>query len=389
MKTREIEVEVKKLAQEFPVVSIYGPRQSGKTTLARMAFEDKPWISFESPDHLMQARMDPRGLIESFPDGAIFDEIQRVPELLSYLQEYVDRDRVAGKFILTGSHQAVLKKGIAQSLAGRTAVVTLLPYSLSEIRQGGKEEKGVFDLILRGSYPALHETAMRTSSFYSAYVATYLEKDLPGLLELRNRTAFLEFLFLLATRVGQLFNATSIANDIGVSAPTILQWVSVLEASNIVFRLRGWSRNATMQVTKSPKIYFTDTGLAAWLAKAHRVEDVQGGMIRGGLYENYVILEIYKHLLNGGDSFDLYFYRDKAAHEVDLIVEKNGKVIPIEIKSSSTFSPDFTKGIKYFNSINPQSANGIVLFNGSAAPAFQGVRVMNLLQTDLTEISGA
>ncbi len=346
-----------------------------------MVFKNKPWISFESPDNLMQARLDPRGLIESYPDGAIFDEIQRVPELLSYLQEYVDRARMMGKFILTGSHQAVLKKGIAQSLAGRTAVVTLLPYSLSEIRQGGDAADNAFDLMLRGAFPALHETTIRTSSFYSSYVATYLEKDLPGLLSLRNRTAFLDFLFLLATRVGQLFNATSLANDIGVSASTILQWVSVLEASNLVFRLRGWSRNASVQVVKAPKLYFTDTGLAAWLAKACRVEDVQGGMIRGGLYENFVILELYKHLLNAGQSFNLYFYRDKVGREVDLIIERGGRLIPIEIKSSATFSPDFVKGLDYFKSTCPNCTDGMVLFNGSNGPSFQGVRILNILRT--------
>ncbi len=360
------------------MVSIYGPRQSGKTTLAKMVFPGKPWVTFESPDNRLLAKNDPRGLLNNFPKGAIFDEIQRVPELLSYLQEYVDLDRSPGRFILTGSHQAKLKKSVAQSLAGRTAVLTLLPYSLSEIRQGETCPENVFELILRGSYPELHEVKKRTSSFYSAYVATYMERDLPDLLDVRNKPAFLDFLFLLASRTGQLFNATSLANDIGVSVPTIKEWVNVLEASNIIFRLRAWSRNATVQVTKSPKIYFTDTGLAAYLARIQRLEDLEGGMMRGGLYENFVILEIYKKLLNEGGSFSLSFYRDKAGREVDLIVEKDGVVMPMEIKSASTFSTDFIKGLKFFKSQNPNVSDGKVLFNGrSTILTYQNVAIEN------------
>ncbi len=359
-------------------MSIYGPRQSGKTTLARITFPDKPWITFESPDNLSFAKNDPRGLLNAFSQGAVFDEIQRVPELLSYLQEYVDLNRVPGRFILTGSHQAVLKKGIAQSLAGRTAILTLLPYSLSEIRQGETCPQNVFELILRGSYPELHETKKRTTSFYSSYVATYLEKDLPGLLDVRNKTQFLDFLFLLASRTGQLFNATSLANDIGVSVPTIIEWVNVLEASNIIFRLRAWSRNATVQVTKSPKIYWTDTGLAAYLAKIHRLEDLEGGMMRGGLYENFAILEIYKNLLNSANPFNLSFYRDKAGREVDLIVEKDGVITPIEIKSASTFSSDFVKGLKFFKSQNEQAQDGFVLYNGEPTISrYQDIELKN------------
>ncbi len=360
------------------MVSIYGPRQSGKTTLAKMVFPDKPWVTFESPDNRLMAKNDPRGLLDGFSKGAIFDEIQRVPELLSYLQEFVDLDRSPGRFVLTGSHQAKLKKGVAQSLAGRTAVLTLLPYSLSEIRQGETCPENVFELILRGSYPELHEVRKRTSSFYASYVATYMERDLPDLLDVRNKPAFLDFLFLLASRTGQLFNATSLANDIGVSVPTIMEWVNVLEASNIILRLRAWSRNATVQVTKSPKIYFTDTGLAAYLARIQRLEDLEGGMMRGGLYENFVILEIYKKLLNEGGSFGLSFYRDKAGREVDLIVEKDGAVTPIEIKSASTFSMDFIKGIKFFKSQNPGARDGMVLFNGSSTiPICQNVEIKN------------
>ncbi len=242
----------------------------------------------------------------------------------------------------------------------------------------------MFELILRGSFPELHETKKRTTSFYSSYVATYLEKDLPGLLDVRNKARFLDFLFLLASRTGQLFNATSLANDIGVSVPTIIEWVNVLEASNIILRLRAWSQNATVQVTKSPKIYWTDTGLAAYLAKNHRLEDLEGGMMRGGLYENFVILEIYKNLLNAGNPFSLSFYRDKAGRKVDLIVEKEGIITPIEIKSASTFSPDFVKGLKFFKSQNNEARDGLVLFNGEPTISrYQDIELKNPFKEDV------
>lgn len=375
--------EILASAKEFPVVSIYGPRQSGKTTLSRMCFPDKPWISFESLDNLQRATGDPRGFLDGLKDGAIFDEVQRIPDLLSYLQEYIDCDDRPGRFILTGSHQATLKKGVAQSLAGRTAVLTLLPFTTDEILQGRTvNEVDVFDLIFKGSFPRLHEQGIRPSRFYSSYVSTYMEKDLPAILEIRNRKAFTDFLFLLGSRVGTLFNASSMSNDIGVSAPTISAWVSALEESNLIFVLRPWYRNATCQVTKSNRIYFTDTGLAAWLARYSRKEDVEGGAIRGELFENHVILEIYKLLLNVGETPDLYFYRDKYGREVDLIVNRNGKLMPVEIKSAATFSTSFVKGITFFRSVFQNCHEGIVVYNGSdTISPYKGVATANPLSS--------
>lgn len=384
MKTREIQKEALACSQEFPVVSIYGPRQSGKTTLARMCFPDKPWLSFESPDILKRAREDPRGLLQGFGrEGAILDEIQCAPEILSYLQEEVDRDGTPGRFILTGSHQVSLKRGVAQSLAGRTAVLTLLPFTSEEILQDDPARRpDVFDLIFRGSYPRLHEQGIRPSRFYASYVATYLEKDLPSLLEVRNRKSFSDFLFLLGSRVGKLFNASGFANDIGVSGPTISAWISALEESNLVLILRPWFRNATCQVTKSSRVYFTDTGLAAWLARYTRKEDVEGGMIRGELYENHVILEILKHLLNRGETPDLSFYRDKNGREVDLIVNRHGAATPVEIKSAATFSTSFTDGIQFFRSTFPNCRPGVVVYNGDdTLPPYKDVTLANPLSS--------
>ena len=380
MKRRTIQSELEILATEFPVVSIYGPRQSGKTTLSRLTFPDKPWVSLEDPDVRFRAIHDPRGFLASFPDGAVFDEIQRVPKLLSYLQGVVDENRRPGLFILTGSHQAQLKKGVAQSLAGRTAVLTLLPYSLEECPDAVTPGKSVFDAIRRGFYPQLRETSIREKSFFSAYVSTYLERDLPSLLDVRNLSVFQDFLFLLASRIGQLVNANAMSSDLGVSAPTIRAWIAALVESNIVFLLRGWSRNAVRQVVKTPKVYFTDTGLACWLARLGDTDRVEGGIMRGGLYENFVIVDLLKRALNRSLSDKFWFYRDSKGHEVDLIIERNGRLIPIEIKSSATFSADFTAGIRHFRSAFPDASDsGFILFNGNPRPkdVCDGVRLVN------------
>lgn len=380
MKRRTVQTELEILATEFPVVSIYGPRQSGKTTLARMTFPDKPWVSLEDLDVRARASSDPRGFLDSYKSGAIFDEIQRVPELLSYLQGVVDIDRRPGRFILTGSHQAKLKKSIAQSLAGRTAVLTLLPYSLEECPVVLADASSVFDTIRRGFYPQLRETAMREKSFFSAYVATYLERDLPSLLDVRNLSVFQDFLFLLASRIGQLVNANAMSSDLGVSAPTIRAWISALEESNLVFLLRGWSKNAVNQVVKTPKVYFTDTGLACWLARLTDDDRVEGGPMRGGLYENFVIVDLLKRALNRASSDRFWFYRDSKGREVDLVIERDGRLIPVEIKSSATFSTDFVSGIRHFRSIYPEvSESGFVLYNGKsdADAVYDNVRIAN------------
>ena len=383
MKRRTVQTELEILATEFPVVSIYGPRQSGKTTLARMTFPDKPWVSLEDLDVRARASNDPKGFLDSYQGGAIFDEIQRVPELLSYLQGVVDTDRRPGRFILTGSHQAKLKKSIAQSLAGRTAVLTLLPYSLEECPLVTENTSSVFGAIRRGFYPQLRETAIREKSFFSAYVATYLERDLPSLLDVRNLSVFQDFLFLLASRIGQLVNANAMSSDLGVSAPTIRAWISALEESNLVFLLRGWSRNAVNQVIKTPKVYFTDTGLACWLARLTDNDRVEGGPMRGGLYENFVIVDLLKRALNRASSDRFWFYRDSKGREVDLVIERDGRLIPVEIKSSATFSTDFVSGIRHFRSIYPEmSEPGFVFYNGKADvnAVYDNVRIVNPLR---------
>ena len=390
MKKRKIGEELRQLAHEFPVISIYGPRQSGKTTLARATFPDKPWVSLEDPDVNVLAKTDPRAFLDAYPDGAVFDEIQKVPELFSYLQGYVDRDPCAvGKYVLTGSHQAKLKEGVAQSLAGRTAILTLLPYSLSELREGGETlPDNVFDLIWKGFYPRLHENRIRPSSFYPSYVATYLERDLPALLEIRNRSTFLSFLFLLASRTGQVLNLAALGAEVGISAATVSAWVSALEESSLLFKLQGWSRNATSQVTKSPKIFFTDTGLAAWLAKNRTPHAVAEGAMRGGLYENFVLMELRKEALARNIPAEFRFFRSKTGEEVDIVVDLGDRIVPVEVKSSTTFRTEFLHGLSAFRKLVPltEIAAGAVAFNGTpAAREMNGVLLANPLDVDFAD----
>ena len=390
MKARIIANELRQLATEFPVVSIYGPRQSGKTTLAHATFPEKPWVSLEDPDVNLLARNDPRAFLDAYPNGAVFDEIQKVPELFSYLQGYVDRTPEAvGRYILTGSHQAKLKAGIAQSLAGRTAILTLLPYSIAELRAGGETVPAdVFELVWRGFYPRLHENRIRPGSFYPSYVATYLERDLPALLEIRNRSTFLSFLFLLASRTGQILNLAAIGAEVGVSAPTVSAWVSALEESSLVFKLQGWFRNATSQVTKSPKIYFTDTGLAAWLAKIRTPRAAAESPLRGALYENFVLMELRKHALARNLPAEFRFFRSKAGEEVDIVVDLGDRIVPVEIKSSTTFRSEFTHGLAAFRRTVPlpEITPGAIAFNGSPAVRSQGgVMLANPLDPDFAD----
>lgn len=378
---RDITAELKLSAAEYPVVTILGPRQSGKTTLARMTFPDKPWVSLEDPDVRMAAEADPRGFLGQFPAGAILDEVQRLPVLLSYLQGIVDQEAGRGLFILTGSHQPRLHEAISQSLAGRTAMLTLWPFSLAELRHY-TPVLDAFDLVVRGCYPRVHKESLDPRRFYNGYLQTYVERDVHALIQLRDLSVFQKFLVLLAGRIGQIVNMASLANDVGVSANTLRQWLSVLKASYLVFELRPWFENVSKRVIKSPKLYFADVGLAAFLLGIHTAEQANRDPLRGNLYENLIVADVLKNLCNAGQRPDLFFYRDTHGNEVDLLVRHERKLIPIEIKSASTFSTDFLKGIRQFEeAVSGEEVNeGFVLFNGERSHQVQGVRVLNPLR---------
>ncbi len=376
---RDIKNELLASANEYPVVTVFGPRQSGKTTLVKMTFSDKPYFSLEYPDIRSAAALDPRGFLNSISQGAILDEIQRLPQLLSYLQGIVDEKQQPGMFILTGSHQPDVHQAVSQTLAGRTALLTLLPFALHEL---GKYKKkwNAYEMIVTGSYPRLHQEKLNPNRYYNGYIQTYVERDVRSLINLKDLDLFQHFLTLLAGRVGQVINYASLGNDIGVSGTTIKNWINVMKASFVIFELKPFYENINKRVIKSPKIYFHDTGLVSHLLGIETPDQAKRDPLRGGLYENLMILEILKFLYNTGKRPDLYFYRDTHGNEVDLIIKQKRYLVPIEIKSAATFTGSFLKGIDRFRElVKDRCQNGYVLYDGADAFQVRGTSIVNML----------
>ncbi len=384
---RAITNELIQCAREYPVVTILGPRQSGKTTLTQMVFPELAYFSLEDPDIRLAAEADPRGFLEYERGAVILDEVQRLPILLSYIQGIVDKERTPGRFILTGSHQPRLHEAISQSLTGRTAMLTLWPFSVDELRNY-KQQWKPFELIVRGCFPGLHEMKLNARRFYNSYLQTYVERDVRALINLRDLTQFQQFLTLLAGRVGQVINFSSLSSDVGVSATTIKNWLSVLKASYVVFELPPFFQNIRKRVVKSPKVYFTDVGLAAFLLGIHTEEQAARDPLRGNLYENLIITDIVKGALNRGIRPEIYFYRDSHGNEVDLLIREQGMLVPVEIKSAATFSSDFIKGIEKFRALGVKNtAAGAVLYNGTKEFNIRGVSIFNPLSVILSNRS--
>jgi predicted AAA+ superfamily ATPase len=383
---RAITEELQASAAEYPVVTVLGPRQSGKTTLVRMTFPNLPYFSLENPDIRLAAEIDPRGFLDRIPEGGILDEVQRLPSLLSYLQGIVDEKQKKGMFILTGSHQPDVHQAVSQTLAGRTALLTLLPFSVSELA-GYNRKIDVFPLLVEGMYPRLHQEKLKAGRFYNSYIQTYVERDVRTLINVKDLSQFQRFLMLLAGRVGQIVNYTSLGNDLGLSGTSVKNWLSVLKASFIVFELQPYFENMNKRVIKSPKIYFTDTGLAAHLLGIETADQAARDPLRGGLYENFVILEILKHFYNKGIRPQLYFYRDTHGNEVDLLISRRRKLIPIEIKSAATFTKSFLQGIDRFrDAVSPERCeDGFVLYNGTEQFQLQSTSIQNILEHGLPE----
>jgi hypothetical protein len=347
-----------------------------------MTFPDRPYFSLEDPDVRMAAEADPRGFLAQLEGGGVLDEVQRLPVLLSYIQGMVDQTRKRGLFILTGSHQPQLHEAISQSLAGRTAMLALWPFSLREIRRYDSAHDP-FDMICRGFFPRLHEEGLEPRRFFNGYLQTYVERDVRALIQLRDLSLFQKFLTLLAGRVGQVVNLASLGNDVGASATTIRNWLSVLKASYVVFELPPFFENVQKRVIKSPKIYFTDVGLAAFLLGIHTPEQAFRDPLRGNLYENLVIADIVKSALNRGIRPEIYFVRDSHGNEIDLLVREKGVLAPVEIKSASTFSTDFINQLEWFQTLGLKRVlPGTVLYSGERPFNVRGVRVFNPLDVE-------
>ncbi len=331
---------LQRLATSFPVLAITGPRQSGKTTLARAQFADRPYVSLEDPIERAFAAEDPRGFLARFGQGAVFDEAQRWPDLFSYLQGMVDADRRPGRFILTGSQQFGLLAGVTQSLAGRVGVTRLLPLAAAEIPSIGSGQLNLDSALLMGGYPALHAQAIQPADWFASYIATYAERDVRQVLNIQNLPTFQRFLRLCAGRTGQLLNVSALASEAGITANTAKSWLAVLESSDLIHLLPPYFRNFGKRLVKAPKLYFLDTGLACWLLGIRSEDVLNLHPMRGALFENWVVGEFIKARYNQGLPADLYFWRDNNGLEADLMFERGGRLQMVEIKSGQTITSD-------------------------------------------------
>ena len=357
---RTIINKVDDLLGKYPIVSITGPRQSGKTTLTRMLRPDYQYVSLENPSDRLFAQQDPVGFLETYQNGVILDEVQYVPELFSYLQVYTDARQRLGEYILTGSQNFLLMEKITQSLAGRVAIFNLLPLAIEELHDTEYLLPDWENQLIQGFYPRKLVHNISSEDFYDSYLHTYIERDVRQVKNILNLDLFQRFVRLLAGRIGQLFNQNSLGVELGLDNKTINAWMSVLETSFIAFRLNPYFENFSKRLVSTPKVYFYDTGLAAHLLGIRTIDDLNVHFAKGNLFENLVITELMKSSLNQGKRPQFYFWRDTAQHEIDLLIQNGVQLEAIEIKSGKTIQPDFFKGLNYLKKINPSTKAHVV-----------------------------
>ncbi len=360
---RLLQKRVQACLLQAPILTILGPRQAGKTTLVKSTLPNFNYANLENPETRQWASSDPRGFLKAYPAPAIFDEVQRVPQLLSWIQTEVDISNRKGQYVLTGSNQPELGASISQSLAGRTSLLTLYPLSWEELHSAGKSLDRD-EALFTGFLPRVHQDRQEPHQAYLDYLVTYVERDVRQILKIKDILKFELFLKLLAGRVGQLLNLQSLAGDVGVSSTTLAEWISVLEASFIVFRLPPYHSNLGKRLVKTPKIYFVEPGLLAALLQIESPKQIARDPLLGPLFENMVVVEILKGLSNRGRFDSLSFYRDSHGHEVDLILERQRRPLPVEIKASRTYSSEFQKGLQYFSSLVPDARRSWIVYGG-------------------------
>jgi predicted AAA+ superfamily ATPase len=384
---REITPILIQFSQFFPVVALLGPRQSGKTTLVQEIFKEYHYINLENLDILTSALNDPRGFLERLlvHKGVILDEFQNAPDLLSYLQVIVDREKRPGFFILTGSQNFLMNQAIGQSLAGRVGILTLLPLSIREISDAHLQSNLGDVALFKGSYPRIFASnALAPNHIYPSYIQTYIERDVRTISNVTDLTLFKKFLGLCAGRVGQLLNVSALASDCGISIPTAQAWLSILQASYIIFLLQPHHSNFNKRLIKSSKLYFYDTGIACSLLGIDTVAQLENHYMRGALFENFIIADIAKQFFNHAKNPPLYFWRDSHGHEVDCIVEQGGKLLPIEIKASMTFHASFLDGIRYFQDLSG-TTNGLLIYGGTEPLRSKDIVIESWKHFDVTK----
>ncbi len=375
---RKLTATLQRLAKTFPVIAITGPRQSGKTTLAKAVFADKPYITLEDPAERAFALEDAKGFLLRFRDGAIFDEAQRWPDLFSYLQGMVDEEPIPGKFILTGSQQFGLLAGVTQSLAGRVGMTALLPLSISELPAASQLSLSLDTLIIKGSYPALHVRDIAPADWFASYIATYIERDIRQVLRVHDLSVFQRFVRLCAGRNGQLLNLNALAGETGISHKTACSWLSVLESSYIVHLLPPYFRNFGKRLIKTPKLYFLDQGLACWLLGIRSPELLALHPMRGAIFESFIISEFLKSRYNRGLPPDLYFWRDNNGLEADIVFERGTKLQPVEIKSGQTITGDSIRaGLKAARFAGEEALQPWLIYGGDDSYERNGVTIMS------------
>ncbi|MCB1113792.1 MAG: ATP-binding protein [Chlamydiia bacterium] len=383
---RHLTRQILKYVKEYPILALVGPRQSGKTTLARALFKDYKYLSLENLDLRDQAAQDPRGFLADHGKFLILDEAQRVPELFPYLQELVDNDQEPGQYILTGSSQFLLLESITQSLAGRIATFKLYPLSFLELYEYPEDpdfdsvfqtrhynraeipQNELYELLWKGFYPRVYDKPIDSYRWYENYLLTYVERDVRNLLKVANLRTFTAFMKLLAAQSGQLMNYSALSNSLGVSLPTVKQWISIMETSGVIFILPPFFKNFSKRVVKSPKIFFVDTGLLCHLLSIRTVDHLKSHPLLGQIFETFMVSECYKRFYNLAEIPPLYFWRDQSGNEVDLLIDKGLSAYPIEIKLSQTYHSDFQKGINQWLNLSENPAEtGLVIYCGGEA----------------------
>ena len=363
MVNREAAKELKILSTQFKAVAVVGPRQSGKTTLTRTTFPEKEYVSLENPDHRNFAQEDPRGFLAQYPKGAILDEAQRIPEIFSYLQQVLDESAESGQFILTGSNNFLLQQNIVQSLAGRIAYLYLLPFSIAELKSADLLPHDINELMYKGSYPPVYTQNIPAEKWFPNYIRTYIERDVRLIKNITDLAAFGRFLKLCAGRTGQLLNRSSLGIEVGVDSKTIAAWIGILESSFIIHLLQPHHQNFNKRVVRMPKMYFYDTGLVCSLLGIQNEKQLNLHPLTGSLFENFIIIELIKKRFNAGEPGNLYFWRDNKGNEVDVIIDRDNKLFPIEIKAGQTITAAYFKSINYWNQLTA-NIEGTVIYAG-------------------------